>query len=123
MSSVGRSNHILEHFEQGDGIVLRNAKCSGLFTGGLLVFHIFPLINCILNFSKERISYYRLSSCPSVDLGNLIATPWGGDKREHLFNHSYSPDSPFLYFVPSNLTMCVLVVEIVSFPLADFVTT
>lgn len=42
-----------------------------------------------------------------MDFRNFIATPWGGDKREQLFNHFYSPNSPFLQlFLQTSQCVC-----------------
>lgn len=96
----------------------------GFSLGGLLFCQNFPLINCILNSAKERTSYYK------VDWVVAHLWAWGTSLLLHgegIKGNTYSVIStPQIHlfavcsFKPHNV---LLDVEMVSFPLADFVTT
>lgn len=56
MSSVGGSNHILEHFKQGDGIVL---QIQNVTVNVFFLLLAFLLINYTLNLVKGNIPCYE----------------------------------------------------------------
>lgn len=83
----------------------------------------FPLINCIWNLPKGGFLFYKVDWVVAHlwILGTLLLLHGEGIK-----GNTYLISTAQIHLfavVPSNLTMCVLDVEVVSFPLADFVTT